>query len=649
MQSSDAIILSDIDISGHTSPSYTYPDDYPVIWQPRDVYAWNNTYEGGAVNITESSSWFVADRESTNSMGTYYDYRNIQKPGYVAYAYPHPLRGETPPSFPTDWPYRQLITVSHTNIDDGLQDFPLIIKFSHNADIGTNAQADGDDIRFSVNGVDLLPYHRVYFTIEGDTTASGMFVVQIDLSNTADTNFYIYYGNGGAADASDPTLVYALDDVGYGCKLVQMGNDLTTSTTEDMTVYGNDGTKKAADEPIQAIGLLYKCQHFDGTDDYINYGSAASLDNITPYTLEYLVYLDGWGSVDYNRLSCKEGTTSNQQSVVVRNALHSVNASHNAATGGTAANSRTANDTLSLGAWTHIAVTYNNTGDRTLHIFINGVESSYAVTPTAMVGTIRNDSSNSLAIGNRLGGDRAFDGKIEIFRFSSGVRSAAWLKFSSANMLEADNELTFSAEETSYTLTVTKSGAGDGTITSIPSGINYGTDGTEDYLSDTVVSLTATPDGTSTFTTWSGDVPGGHETDNPVEITMSAAKGVDAEFAAPTMRTLTVTKSGAGTGTIVSNPAGIDYGADDTEDYTNGTVVYLTANADGGSAFTAWSGDVEAGHETDNPVAITMNAAKGVNAAFAVEATYYGEINIQVGGVDVTSGGTKYFGTVYIV
>ena len=409
--SSDAIILSDIDISGHTSPAYTYPDDYPVIWQPRDVYAWNNTYEGGAVNITESSSWFVADRESTNSMGTYYDYRNLQKPGYVAYAYPHPLRGETPPSFPTDWLYRQLITVSHANIDENLQNFPLIVKFSHNADIGTNAQADGDDIRFSFDGINLLPYHRVYFTIEGDTTASGMFVVKADLSHVTDTSFYIYYGNGGAADDSDSGEVYALDDIGYGCKIVQMGNDLTTSTTEDMTSYSNDGTKKAANEPVEISGLLYNAQHFDGTDDYINYGSAASVDNVDPYTIEYLVYLDGWGSVDYNRLSCKEGTTSNQQSVVVRNALHSVNASHNAATGGTAANSRTSNDTLSLGAWTLIGVTYDNTGDRTLHVFINGVESSYAVTPTAMVGTIRNDSSNSLVVGNRLGGTERLMGR----------------------------------------------------------------------------------------------------------------------------------------------------------------------------------------------------------------------------------------------
>jgi uncharacterized protein YbaA (DUF1428 family) len=266
-----------------------------------------------------------------------------------------------------------------------------------------------------------------------------------------------------------------------------------------------------------------------------------------------------------------------------------------------------------------------------------------------MVGTIRDDSSNSFVLGNRLGGDRTFDGKIEIFRLATGVRSPAFIKFSSANMLEADNELTIESPVVSYNLTVTKSGGGDGTITSIPSGINYGADDTEDYLEDTVVYLTATPDATSSFVTWSGDVPAGHETDNPVAITMSAAATIDAEFSAPTIYTLTVTKAGLGTGTIVSNPVGIDFGADDTEDYTDDTVVYLTAVPDGGSSFTAWSGDVPGGSETDNPVAITIDGDKDVEATFAVEATFYGEINIQVGGADISSGGTKYFGTVYIV
>ena len=54
---------------------------------------------------------------------------------------------------------------------------------------------------------------------------------------------------------------------------------------------------------------------------------------------------------------------------------------------------------------------------------------------------------------------------------------------------------------------------------------------------------------------------------------------------------LTVTKLGTGTGTVTSNPVGIDCGTDCTEYYKIGTEVTLTATPDAGSVFAAWSGD----------------------------------------------------------
>lgn len=56
-----------------------------------------------------------------------------------------------------------------------------------------------------------------------------------------------------------------------------------------------------------------------------------------------------------------------------------------------------------------------------------------------------------------------------------------------------------------YTLTVIKAGTGAGTVTSNPAGIDCGTDCTEAYDYNTVVTLTATSDTGSTFTGWSGD------------------------------------------------------------------------------------------------------------------------------------------------
>ena len=53
---------------------------------------------------------------------------------------------------------------------------------------------------------------------------------------------------------------------------------------------------------------------------------------------------------------------------------------------------------------------------------------------------------------------------------------------------------------------------------------------------------------------------------------------------------LSVSSAGAGTGTVTSNPAGIDCGATCAADFTDGTSVTLTAAAAAGSGFTGWSG-----------------------------------------------------------
>jgi hypothetical protein len=56
----------------------------------------------------------------------------------------------------------------------------------------------------------------------------------------------------------------------------------------------------------------------------------------------------------------------------------------------------------------------------------------------------------------------------------------------------------------SFTLTVGKTGLGNGTVTSSPAGINCGTACSSDYVINTTVTLTATPALLSIFTGWSG-------------------------------------------------------------------------------------------------------------------------------------------------
>lgn len=88
--------------------------------------------------------------------------------------------------------------------------------------------------------------------------------------------------------------------------------------------------------------------------------------------------------------------------------------------------------------------------------------------------------------------------------------------------------------------------------------------------------------------------------------------GADEYTRSTTTYRLTVTKSGSGSGTVTSAPAGITCGNDCTEDYAENTAVALGAAATPGSAFSGWSG----GCTGTGACNLTMTAAKGVTATF---------------------------------
>ncbi|MFN2466208.1 MAG: hypothetical protein ABR598_08105 [Candidatus Dormibacteria bacterium] len=162
------------------------------------------------------------------------------------------------------------------------------------------------------------------------------------------------------------------------------------------------------------------------------------------------------------------------------------------------------------------------------------------------------------------------------------------------------------------TLTVTKSGNGTGTVNSSPTGIACGATCTHDYASDTVVTLTATADPQMTFVGWSGDCTG----TGSCQVTMTQARTVNAQFIrAP--KSLAVTKTGAGTGTVTSSPAGINCGTSCTASFADGTVVTLTATADAHMSFTGWSGACTG----TGTCQVTMGSNQQVSAAFAVVPT----------------------------
>jgi alpha-tubulin suppressor-like RCC1 family protein len=188
--------------------------------------------------------------------------------------------------------------------------------------------------------------------------------------------------------------------------------------------------------------------------------------------------------------------------------------------------------------------------------------------------------------------------------------------------------LTVSAGQPSqFTLSVARAGAGTGTVSSNPPGINCGADCSEPYNSGTSVTLTSSAAAGSTFAGWSGcDTVSGAT----CTVTMNAARTVTATFTVPQSQfVLTVSKTGTGSGTVSSSPAGINCGADCSEPYTSGTSVTLTASAASGSTFGGWSGCDTASGTT---CSVTMNAARTVTAQFTASGGAIALAGVSAGG-----------------
>ena len=164
------------------------------------------------------------------------------------------------------------------------------------------------------------------------------------------------------------------------------------------------------------------------------------------------------------------------------------------------------------------------------------------------------------------------------------------------------------SDPSSFVLSVTVEGTGGGTVTSSPPGITCGGDCSEAYNQGTVVTLMPVPEPGSTFAGWSG---GSDCAD--ASVTMNGPRACIATFNMSPVGTfaLTVSKTGSGSGTVTTSPAGINCGADCTESYEEGTIVILIPNPGAGSTFAGWSGG---GDCTDGSV--TMNGARNCTAAF---------------------------------
>lgn len=337
------------------------------------------------------------------------------------------------------WLYRKKITIDNTNVDSDLTDFPLYVFIEgtgSGSSLASKIQDSGQDLRFTdSSGVRTLPHEiESYSEASGNVTAY-VWVKVPTVNGSSDTNIYMYYGNSGASDGQDAANVW---DSNY--KGVWHSKDATTTTISDSTTNANTGTKLAVGEPVEATGKIGKAQDYDGTNDYVDAGSSATLD-VPNITLSAWIKADSL--VAWSRIIAMPSSFTYKYVL----GLGSGNNFGGAALTNTYKAVSPINS-LAIGAWYHLVLTCTSAD---LALYLNGqaqVESS--VEDWLYAGT-------TVWFGRRQTPAYPFNGLLDEVRISNTDRSADWIKFEYNNVSQADNELTWGSEDTS-SFTRTKGG-----------------------------------------------------------------------------------------------------------------------------------------------------------------------------------------------
>jgi hypothetical protein len=223
-------------------------------------------------------------------------------------------------------------------------------------------------------------------------------------SISANNNIYIdgYYGVAAYQNAD-------WDDF----RVESMGTTAGTRT-EDSTPNGNNGIKVGANEPNETVGKLGNGQNFDGSNDYVNCGGAASLQ------VDYIT-VESWVKFDVNTgkmviASIDDGTNR-------RWALYLLDAPYRLRFFVFVNNSWASPDypwQPTPDAWYYIVGVKSPTHVRT---FINGEEVGV---PQPLPGVMDKDTVNlRVGVGSYPG---YLDGAIDEVRISDTARSAEWIR-----------------------------------------------------------------------------------------------------------------------------------------------------------------------------------------------------------------------------
>lgn len=184
-------------------------------------------------------------------------------------------------------------------------------------------------------------------------------------------------------------------------------NEATSTIAGDFSGNGYGGTLSGATIPSWIMGKLGQALNFNGSTSYIDVGTTPSALNLTgDLTVSAWIKPNSAGEGNFGRIIDSMNTGSN-------GIAFEINAS-NGLGFQQVVNSNT--NILTFGQWQHVVVTLSGT---TVTFYVNGASAgSGTQSPPA-------STAENFVIGNRMAGDRTFDGGLDDVRIYSRALSAS--------------------------------------------------------------------------------------------------------------------------------------------------------------------------------------------------------------------------------
>ena len=185
-------------------------------------------------------------------------------------------------------------------------------------------------------------------------------------------------------------------------------NEASGTSAFDSSGNGNTGT---ATQTTRVTGEYGSALEYNASSDFVNAGTDPSISYIESLTFSAWIYPTSGG----NRHILSQNQTGKQLRLegTAGSTLHlQGHLEYNE--DGSGIDIVTGNNTISLNTWQHVAMTYDDTGDRKIHLYINGVE---AAVSTAATGSPDNNSLFAILFGcsgtGSCNASQFFGGKID--------------------------------------------------------------------------------------------------------------------------------------------------------------------------------------------------------------------------------------------